>query len=60
MGHADLIGIGKAKGEPHVHLTLVLDDLAQLPADVAAGLLHLQEQFFYFCRIHGFLLFFQK
>ena len=54
--HTDLINIGKTEREPHVHLLLVLDDSSEFTADIAAGFLHLQEQFFDFFRDHRLLL----
>ena len=60
MRHTYLVCIGEAKREPDVHIALVLDHLAQLTPDIAAGLLNLQKQFFYFFRIHKNSYFFNN
>ena len=57
VGHSDLVGIGKAERKAHIDVTLVLDHLAQLSADITAGLLNLQQIFFDFFRVHRFHLF---
>ena len=46
VGHADLIGIGKAEGQTDVHLLLVLDDLVIFPAGISGGLLHFRQYAF--------------
>ena len=53
--HADLINIGETEREPYIHILLVLDDRSELAADIAAGLLHLQEQFFNFQVLYIFI-----
>ena len=52
MGHADLIKVGKTKGKADIDVTLVLDNGAQLAADITAGLLHRQQILFQFFGIH--------
>ena len=39
VGHAKLVCVGKAKGNPHVHLLQGLDHLVVFPAGVAGWLL---------------------
>ena len=46
VGHADLIGIRKAKGKPHVHVLNFLDNAAHFSPDILRRLLHLQQKRF--------------
>ena len=40
IGHADLVGIRKAKGNAGIHLRLILDDCVIFAAHITGGLLH--------------------
>ena len=40
VGHADLVGIREAEGEPGIHLALVLHDRVIFPAGVPGRFLH--------------------
>ena len=46
MGHADLIGVREAEGEPDLHVILIFYHRIDLAAHIAAGLLHVQQNLF--------------